>query len=235
MFDDPIHYVVLNNGENVFNMESIDKLEKVYDEIEKTEGAGVVVTISSSAKFFSTGFDLEWWGNDEINVISGIARMQGLYAKVLSLGLPSLCVVNGHAYGGGFILALCHDNRIMRNDKAKVCLPEINLAGNLVISYSGIVRDMVPNKTFRELVLGIPLKGPAAKEGDIVDHLYSGAEDCEASIKAFAKKYHKVGAMREGIKRNKEFSYKQTLNYLRTTTMAPGEISLHLGRRNNKL
>ena len=47
VFDDPIHYVVLNNGENVFNMESIDKVEKVYDEIEKTEGAGVVVTISS--------------------------------------------------------------------------------------------------------------------------------------------------------------------------------------------
>ena len=75
IFDDPIHYVVLNNGENVFNMESMNKVESIYDEIAKTEGAGVVVTISSSAKYFSTGFDLEWWGNDEINVISGIARM----------------------------------------------------------------------------------------------------------------------------------------------------------------
>ena len=58
VFDAPIHYVVLNNGDNAFNMEIIDKVENVYEQIEKTKGPGVVVTIGSDKKFFSTGFDL---------------------------------------------------------------------------------------------------------------------------------------------------------------------------------
>ena len=78
--------------------------------------------------------------------------------------MPSLCVINGHAYGGGFIMALCHDNRIMRSDRGKLCLPEINMGGNLVISYSVIAKDTLPKKTFRELVLGIAIKAPAAKD-----------------------------------------------------------------------
>ena len=91
----------------------------------------------------------------------------------------------------------------MRSDKGKVCLPEINLGGNLVISYSGVVKDTMPSKAFRELVLGIAWKAPEAKSQDVIDNMYTGAEDCENQIKQFAKKYSRVGAMREGIKRNK--------------------------------
>ena len=67
----------------------------------------------------------------------------------------------------------------MRSDKGKICLPEINLRANLVISYSGVVKDTIPKKAFREIVLGIPFTGKDAKEQAIVDSLYTGAEDCE--------------------------------------------------------
>ena len=61
VYDAPIHYVVLNNGQNVWDMESIPKLEKIYETIEKSTGPGVVVTIGSGTKFFATGFNLQWW------------------------------------------------------------------------------------------------------------------------------------------------------------------------------
>ena len=53
-----MHYVVLNNGQNVWNMEIIERLIEIYDTIDKSTGPGVVVTIGTGAKFFCTGFDL---------------------------------------------------------------------------------------------------------------------------------------------------------------------------------
>ena len=31
VYDEPIHYVVLNNGENKFGLDEMDRLEKIYD------------------------------------------------------------------------------------------------------------------------------------------------------------------------------------------------------------
>ena len=74
MYDAPIHYVVLNNGQNVFNHDSLDKMEKIYETIEESKGPGVVVTIGTGNKFFCTGFDLQWWLQGPKNQISSISR-----------------------------------------------------------------------------------------------------------------------------------------------------------------
>ena len=34
VFDNPIHYVVLNNGDGTLDMDIIDKFDKVYEKIE---------------------------------------------------------------------------------------------------------------------------------------------------------------------------------------------------------
>ena len=46
--------------------------------------------------------------------------------KLLTIGLPSLCVIVGHAYAGGLIFSLMHDRRIMKNKSGKLCLSEIH-------------------------------------------------------------------------------------------------------------
>ena len=61
VFDAPIHYVVLNNGQNTWDMEVIAKLTKIYEMIDKSTGPGVVVTIGTGDKYFGTGFNLPWW------------------------------------------------------------------------------------------------------------------------------------------------------------------------------
>ena len=96
--------------------EKIEVLLDIYDKIEATEGPGVVVTIGTGTNFFSTGFDLQYWAASNANAIQSIAKIQILYAKVLSLGLPSMAVFNGHAMAGGLILGLAHDFRIMTNN-----------------------------------------------------------------------------------------------------------------------
>ena len=80
-----------------------------------------------------------------------------------------------------------------------------------------ICKDNLTNKSLRELILGVVWKGPQAKAGKVVNELFADMDEREAQIKQFAKKYSKVGAMREGVKRNKEFYYADTRDILKET------------------
>jgi len=48
-----------------------------------------------------------------MNAFISVARMPLLYKKLLTLNVPTYCVMNGHAYAGGLFLAMCHDFRII--------------------------------------------------------------------------------------------------------------------------
>ena len=61
MYDAPIHYVVLNMKDYTFTVERMEQHCEILDKIRASEGPGVVVTVSSSPKIFSTGFNLEYW------------------------------------------------------------------------------------------------------------------------------------------------------------------------------
>ena len=67
MFDAPIHYVVLKNPPNQFNFDRVKKLIDIYNKIDNSKGPGVVVTVSTSTKYFSTGFDIDYWMEDVLN------------------------------------------------------------------------------------------------------------------------------------------------------------------------
>jgi enoyl-CoA hydratase/carnithine racemase len=95
--------------------------------VSQSEGPAVLVTISTSPKIFSTGFKLEYWKQGNINIYESIPKMQLLLAKLMTLNVPTMAVINGHAYAGGLILALAHDYRIMKQNSGVLCLSEINI------------------------------------------------------------------------------------------------------------
>ena len=64
VYDKPIHYIVLNDGENTFDMKKLEQLIALYDKVEHSKEPGVCVTIGTHEKFFSTGFSLPWWMKD---------------------------------------------------------------------------------------------------------------------------------------------------------------------------
>ena len=68
VFDAPIHYVLLNRPDNTWTLESIKKYLTVLDQIEASEGPGIMVTIGTGARHFSTGFDLSYWIKDYKNM-----------------------------------------------------------------------------------------------------------------------------------------------------------------------
>ena len=193
--------MVLKNHPNVFDFDKITKLIELYDKIDKTNGPGVIVTVSSSPKIFSAGFDIGYWMEDiKTKPMVSAANIQGLFSRVMTLSMPSLCIVNGHAYGAGFVLALCHRFRAMKADNARVCLSELNLGFALNKPFNAVCRDRLPIKAFRELVYGIAWNGQQAKKEGVVQHLFKDESGSELIIKAFAKKYAFIGKERMAIK-----------------------------------
>ena len=130
VFDAPIHYVVLNDEENAFDADKLDKLINLYEKVESSTGPGVLVTISTSEKFFSTGFNLNYWMEDiKMNPMISAIKIQNLFQRVMAINMPSIAVINGHAYGAGFVLSLAHDfriraiNKVTRLSKEWECSP----------------------------------------------------------------------------------------------------------------
>jgi len=122
-------WVTLNRPE-VRNALSLDvnlKLQELASAIDEREDVHVVVITGAGDKAFCAGADLKERrgvpaaeAGTYINAISGAINGWGELRK------PTLCVMNGSAYGGGLELALACDFRILV-EGAEVGLTEVKL------------------------------------------------------------------------------------------------------------
>ena len=46
-------------------------------------------------------------------------------ARLLKFPMPTLCIFNGNAYAGGYLLGLCFDTRLMNEKVGNICLTEL--------------------------------------------------------------------------------------------------------------
>jgi enoyl-CoA hydratase/carnithine racemase len=82
-------------------------------------------------------------------------EMLKLYARILSIGVPTLSVINGHAVAGGLLLALCHDKVIMEDDpKWKLQMNEILINMSINFPYSKMCKHLMPNGVSKMMYLG---------------------------------------------------------------------------------
>ena len=110
-----IFYLTLDNEENRWNTEFVRIIASAIDEIEASQGPAALVTTSSSSKFFSNGLDLDWLANTEgPDRDAFLPEFMALMGNIITLSIPAVCAINGHAFGAGFMMALCHDVRFMR-------------------------------------------------------------------------------------------------------------------------
>ncbi len=111
--DGNIFFLILNRLDNTINPKVIDSLNEKLDTVSNSDGPVVLVTMGTGPKVFSTGFDLTHWKADVTNSFETSATMLSVFKKLLTLNVPTLCLMNGHSYAGGLFLSLCHDFRII--------------------------------------------------------------------------------------------------------------------------
>ncbi|KAJ5362775.1 Crotonase core [Penicillium brevicompactum] len=128
----------------------IDALLLALDIIEHRYPKGVVVTTSGIAKFYSNGLDLELASSTEGFLENWLWR---LFRRFLTYPMPTVCLLNGHAFAGGFMLAMYHDYRIMNPDRGFLCVNELEFGVPLQTPMMAIFREKLAPITFRNVVL----------------------------------------------------------------------------------
>ncbi|WP_280339641.1 enoyl-CoA hydratase-related protein [Nocardia neocaledoniensis] len=123
---DDVDVLDLGNGENVIGPGWLDAVEAHLDVVSARKGPRALVT-TASGKFWSNGLDLQWLMSHGDQIPAFSARVQALLARVLTLDLPTVAAIQGHAFGAAAMLALAHDHRVMRSDRGYVCFPEVDI------------------------------------------------------------------------------------------------------------
>ncbi|KAJ5996916.1 hypothetical protein N7499_006772 [Penicillium canescens] len=143
----------------------IDALLLSLDIIEHHYPKGVIVTTSGIAKFYSNGLDLEL-----VVSTKGFLEkwMWPLFRRFLTYPMPSVCLLNGHAFAGGFILAMYHDYRIQNPERGFLCVNELEFGVTLQIPVMRMLLAKLNPATFRNMVLG--------------SHRFGGKDSLQAGI-----------------------------------------------------
>lgn len=150
------------------------------DIVEFSYPPGVLVTTSGIAKFYSNGLDL-----DHAQAVDGFwaHSLYRLFARFLTYPMPTVALINGHAFAGGLMMSMHHDYRVMNPAKGFVCLNELDFGAALKAPMSSIFRLKLSGHTYRSLVLEAKrFPGSAALEAGIVDVL-GGADEALRLIK----------------------------------------------------
>ncbi|KAK9469472.1 ClpP/crotonase-like domain-containing protein [Lipomyces arxii] len=145
-----------------------------------------LVTTSGIEKFYSNGLNLElakstrgFWDDSFYPVLK----------RFLQFPTACIAVVNGHAFAGGFMMAMCHDYRIMNPSRGFLCLNEIEFGAPLKAPMSGIFRHKLTPAVYQKIVLeATRFTADLAIANHIIDAKGS-LEDADEFIKA--RKLHK--------------------------------------------
>jgi enoyl-CoA hydratase/carnithine racemase len=155
--DGDVFTLTMNAGENRWNTTFVRAFADALDDVAASAGAAALVTTAASEKFFSNGLDLDWVRDPAAHPAAGdrgpfADEFMKLMARLITFPVPTIAAINGHAFGAGFMLALCHDVRFMRSDRGFVCANEMQLGLAIPAPEIALFRHKLPLNVFFETV-----------------------------------------------------------------------------------
>lgn len=185
--DGDVFLLDLGDGDIRFNEDSVSSIERCLDEVEAAAPCALVTV--ASGKVWCNGLDLEWLGSQGEAAPAFIGRVQELLARVLELGVPSVAAIQGHAFAAGAMLALAHDERVMRGDRGYFCLPEVDIRIPFTPGMSALIASrLAPQAAHEAMALGRRFGGQEAHAAGIVqaavpeDHVRANAIERAAAL-----------------------------------------------------
>jgi len=171
----------LGDGENRFNAESLSALEGRLGEVEAAGPRALVTT--ASGKHWSNGLDLEWLATQGEAALPFVGRVHELLARVLEIGVPTVAALQGHAFAAGAMLALAHDERVMRSDRGFFCLPEVDIGIPFTPGMSALIAARLPVRAAHEaMTTGRRYGGEQALAAGIVEETTAEGEVLARSL-----------------------------------------------------
>ena len=137
-----------SNPENRFRLEWLDEVERLLAEVSADPKRPLVLT--ATGKFFTNGLDTDHIFAAPDQLPAYLDRVHALYATILTLPVPTVAAVNGHAFGAGAMLALCADHLVMRTERGFWSLPEAALNMPFTRGMSTLLRTRLTDRTATE-------------------------------------------------------------------------------------
>lgn len=201
--------------EHRLNPTLISSIRSALAEARSQAVNGSVLITVSQGKFFSNGFDLRH--AQAVGVKSGsteaakaeLLRMvdlfRGVVSDLLSLPMPTIAAVTGHAAAAGLILAMSHDYITMTSTRGVMYMSELDIGMTLPDYFTALIRGKIGSAgARRQLVLrAAKVAAEAAMGMGIVDSVHDSAEEVVEAAKRTAEELGKRrwnGAAYAGIR-----------------------------------
>jgi enoyl-CoA hydratase/carnithine racemase len=173
-YTDTIAVLNLGDDENRFSLGFLDEIDGHLDDIASSGAGGLVTT--GTGKFYSNGLDLDWLLAHGDQMQFYVGRVHALFARVLTLSMPTAAALNGHAFGAGAMLAIAHDYRVMRVDRGFFCFPEVDIRIPFTPGMAALIQaKLTPAAAVASMTTGRRFGGADALRFAIVDA--TAAED----------------------------------------------------------
>ncbi|MGK8523802.1 enoyl-CoA hydratase-related protein [Nocardia asteroides] len=167
-YQDKIAVLDLGGDENRFSPDFLDQVGAHLDTALADGAQGLVTT--ASGKFYSNGLDLDWLGAHGDRAGWYVEQVQALLARVLTLPVPTVAALPGHAFGAGAMLAIAHDYRVMRADRGYFCFPEVDIRIPFTPGMAALIQaKLTPGAAVASMTTGRRFGGLDAARLGIVD------------------------------------------------------------------
>ncbi|RZC57061.1 hypothetical protein C5167_004364 [Papaver somniferum] len=191
-------FILTSTGddEHRLNPMLIESIRNALKQVRTNAKPGSVLVTTAQGKFFSNGFDFKYAAaagsaTGSYDRLSGISdSFKFVVADLLSLPMPTVAVVSGHAVAAGFLLALSHDYVLMRKYKGVLYMSELNIGLNVPDYFMAFLKSKIPSSRVRRDVLLQSMKVTAEKavEMGIIDFAYDTVEETKEDAMKLAVK-----------------------------------------------
>ena len=180
------------NPVNALNLEFLSELNYILDSLENDPNLNLIIFSGGQSKFFSFGLDIpELLDIERASLKKILVLLTDTCKKIYLCPKITISKINGHATGGGCMLALSTDFRYMINNRSKIALNEINIGLSLFSSTIEILKTIVGVKNSKEILLGGNLLNTTkALEYGLINGLYEENDDSyfDAIIEEYSSK-----------------------------------------------
>lgn len=223
VFDDAeylILFLKMSANDNRFNPDFCNSLSLALDfiineEIPKHSHKKFSLIVTGSGRFFSNGLDLKYLLTTSDPNQFLIKHYEPLVYKFLTLGIPTIALINGHAFAGGMCLALALDYRVaVKQIKALLSMNELLIRASIPAGMLSVLRSKLASpQILRDCVYARRWTVPQAHKDGIIDELF-----CETELLSQIIEFSKSKAVEykhiEVLHSIKEETYREASNLL---------------------
>lgn len=177
--DAEVQVLHLGDDENRFTHDWMDQVASLLDE---AVDAGLPLVTVGDGPQYSSGLDLAWLQANPTEFQTYVSTVNHLFARVLTLPLPTVAAINGHCFAAGAMLAMCHDQRLMRSGHGWWCLPEIDVHLPFHPGMAALLRATLrPDVARRAMTTGHRYPAEEALAASVVDEVVPAEQLLDAA------------------------------------------------------